>query len=78
MTIKSLLVCRYFFMLESFHFIEETCKQDLKLYVASVDVDSLFTNILLDKNIENCIDSFYNDNENTPTVLFYNQIVFYV
>ena len=65
-------------MLESFHFIEETCKQDLKLYVASVDADSLFTNILLDENIENCIYSFYNDNENTPTMLFYNQIVFYV
>ena len=30
---------------DSFHFAEEICKQDLNLYMTSLDVDSLFTNI---------------------------------
>ena len=30
---------------DSFHFAEEICKQDPNLYMASLDVDSLFTNI---------------------------------
>ena len=45
-----------------FIFAEEICKQDPNLYMASLDVDSLFTNILLDKTI----DSLYKDDENTP------------
>ena len=34
---------------DSLHFAEEICKQDPKLYMASLDVDSLFTTIPLDK-----------------------------
>ena len=34
--------------------------------MASLDVDSLFTNIPLDKTIEICIDSLYKDDENNP------------
>ena len=49
----------------SFHFAEEICKQDTNLYMASLDVDSLFTNIPLDKTINICIDSLYKDDENT-------------
>ena len=44
---------------DSFHFAEEICKQDPNLYMASLDVDSLFTNIPLDKTIDICIDSLY-------------------
>ena len=33
--------------------------------MASLDVDSLFTNILLDETIDICIDSLYKDYENT-------------
>ena len=52
----------------SFHFFEEICKQDPNLYMASLDVYSLFTNIPLDKTIDICIDISYKDNENTPKI----------
>ena len=35
---------------------------------ATVDNDSLFTNIPLDKTIDLYVDRFYNDNENTPKI----------
>ena len=34
--------------------------------MVSQDVDYLFTNIPLDKTIDTCIDSLYDDNENNP------------
>ena len=40
--------------------------QDPNLYMVSQDVDYLFTNIPLDKTIDTCIDSLYDDNENNP------------
>ena len=36
--------------------------------MASLDVDSLFTNIPLDETINICIDSLYKDDENTPKI----------
>ena len=36
--------------------------------MASLDVDSLFTNIPLDKTINICVDNLYNDNENIPNI----------
>ena len=36
--------------------------------MASLGVDSLLTNISLDKNIDICVDSLYNDNENLPNI----------
>ena len=53
---------------DSFHFAEEICKQDPNLYMASLDVDSLFTNIPLDETIDICIDSLYKADENTPKI----------
>ena len=53
---------------DSFHFAEEICKQDPNLYMASLDVDSLFTNIPLDETIDICIDSLYKDDENSPKI----------
>ena len=53
---------------DSYHFPEEICKQDPSLYMASLDVDSLFTNIPLDETIDICIDSLYKDNEDTPKI----------
>ena len=35
----------------------------------SLDVDSLFTNVPLDKTIAICLGNFYNDNENAPNIL---------
>ena len=43
-------------------------KQDPKLYMASLDVDSLFTNIPLDETIDISIDSLYKDDENSPKI----------
>ena len=54
---------------DSFHFAEEIYKQGPNLYMASLDVDSLFTNIPLDETIDICIDSLYKDDENTPKIL---------
>ena len=53
---------------DSFHFAEEICKQDPNLYMASLDVDSLFTNIPLDETIDISIDSLYKDDENSPKI----------
>ena len=36
--------------------------------MASLDVDSLFTNIPLDETIDICIDSLYKDDENSPKI----------
>ena len=44
---------------ESFPFAEEICEQDPSSSVASLDVDSLFTNILLDKTIDICINQLF-------------------
>ena len=46
----------------------EICEQDPILYMASLDVDFLFTNIPLDETIDICVDSLYNDNDNTPKI----------
>ena len=49
-------------------FAEEICKQNPNFYMASLDVDSLFTNIPLDETIDICIDSLYKDDGNTPMI----------
>ena len=41
---------------------------DSNLHIASLDIDSLFTNIPLDETIDICVDNLYNDNENTPNI----------
>ena len=50
---------------DSFHFAEEICEQDPSLYMGSLDIDSLFTNIPLDETIDICINQRF---ENTGTV----------
>ena len=60
---------------DSFHLAEEICKQDPNLYMASPDVDSLFTNIPLREAIDICIASLYKDDEYTlkiPKDIFCN------
>ena len=60
---------------DSFHFIKEICKQDPNLYMASLYVDSLFTNITMGKIIDIRTDSLYKDDENTPKIpkdIFHN------
>ena len=53
---------------ESVHFAEGTCKQNPKLNIASLVVDSLLTNIPLDETIDICNDSLYKDHEDTPKI----------
>ena len=53
---------------DSFHFSEEICKQDPNLYMASLDVDSIFTNIALGEIIDICIDSLYKNDKDTPKI----------
>ena len=55
-----------------FHFAEEICQQDFNLHMASLDIDSLFTNIPLDESIDICADKLYNDNENPPNIPRHN------
>ena len=47
---------------DSFNFAEEITKYDSALYMASLDVESLFTNVLLNKIINNCVSDLRNKN----------------
>ena len=40
--------------------------------MASLDVDSLFTNIPLEETIDICVDNLYSDNENPPNIPKHN------
>ena len=40
--------------------------------MASIDVDSLFTNISLDETIDICVDNLYSGNENPPNIAKYD------
>ena len=41
--------------------------------MASLGVNSLFTNIPLKETIDICVDNLYNDNDNTPNILRENE-----
>ena len=55
-------------VIDSFHFAEEICQQDPNLHMASLDADSLLTNIPLDETIDICGDSLCNGKENPPNI----------
>ena len=44
---------------DSFSFCEETQEQDNNLYMASFDIESLFTNIPLDETINICVNNVF-------------------
>ena len=44
-----------FIVKNSFTFVDEILSQDSDLYMASLDVDALFTNIRLDETIDICV-----------------------
>ena len=48
---------------DSFTFAEKVRKQNAELFMASLDVDALFTNIPLDETINICIELVFKDNE---------------
>ena len=59
---------KQFTVIDLFHFGEKICQQNSNLHMASLDVDSLFANILLEETIDSCADNLYNDNENLPNI----------
>ena len=44
---------------DSFDFAKDITKQSSKLFMASLDVDFLFTNVLLDETIEICVNKLF-------------------
>ena len=48
-----------FVIKDSFSFVEDVKKQPCKLFMASFDVEALFTNIPLDETIEICVNKLY-------------------
>ena len=46
----------------SFNFTEEVVNYDHNLYMASLDVESLFTNIPLEETIKNCVNDLFSNN----------------
>ena len=73
---------------DSFAFAEEIVHHDCKLFIGSLDVDSLFTNIPLKETNNICINLLYNNvdvieginksNLRISSILSYPGIVFYV
>ena len=55
-------------MIHSFHFAEGICQHNPDWHMASLDVDFLFTNILLHEIIDICIDNLYNGNQNPSNI----------
>ena len=47
----------------SFEFSKEICGQNPEYFMASLDVESLFTNIPLEETIKICCDSLYKNQE---------------
>ena len=48
---------------DSFQFAEEICEQNLKIYMGSLDVDSLFTNIPLNETIDICVNQLFGNTD---------------
>ena len=61
--ILSCLTINEFTVKHSFLFGKEIVEQDSSFYMGSLDVDSLFTNIPLEKTINICTESIYNQND---------------
>ena len=48
-------------MKNSFDFAEEVVNYDHNLFIASLDVESLFTNIPLEETIKNCVNVLFSN-----------------
>ena len=60
--ILSPLMTNVFTEKNSFYFAEEVVNHDHKLYMASLDVESFFTNIILEETIKNCVNDLFSNN----------------
>ena len=61
-TILSPLTINEFTVKNYFDFAEEVANHDHNLYMASLDVESLFTNIPFEETIKNCANSLFSNN----------------
>ena len=57
------LTSNEFTVKDSFCFAKDIVSQDSRLYMASLDVDSLFTNIPLEETINICVDQLFLNND---------------
>ena len=62
MRILEALTHNEFTVKDSFSFAKEITKYDSSLFMASLDVESLFTNIPLKETINNCVNDLHNKN----------------
>ena len=60
------LTTNKFTVKDSFHFAEETVGQLHDLFMGSLDIDSVFTNIHLEETIEICTNEIFKDSETVP------------
>ena len=60
--ILSPLTTNEFTVKNSFDFVEEVVNYDHNLYMASLDVESLFTNVPLEETIKNCVNNLFSSN----------------
>ena len=65
MPILSVLAINEYTVKDSFQFAKEITKNDCNYVIASLDVESLFTNIPLEKTIENCVNDLFFDKSET-------------
>ena len=49
-------------MKNSFENAKIICEQDAGLFMASLDVDSLFTNLILDETVNICVNELFQSN----------------
>ena len=61
MPILSPLAINEYTVKDSFAFAKEIAKTDYNYVMASLDVESLFTNIFLEETIENCVNDLFFD-----------------
>ena len=57
------MITNEFTVKDSFHFAEEIVDQQHDLFMGSLDVDSLFTNIPLEETIEICTNELFKESE---------------
>ena len=60
--ILSPLTTKEFTVKDSFDFVEEVVNYDHNLYIASLDAESLFTNISLEETVKNCVNDLFSNN----------------
>ena len=51
---------------DSFNFVKDITQQSSELFVASLDIDSLFTNVPLDETIEICFNELFKSSQTVP------------